>query len=114
MLMTTNLQADIKVVGDANNIMVLQGIVGEALNSLMMQEADHQLPLPLHFHCCCKCALACKEHEFTEHVAWLILITLDFWLYVLHSQAFCKHFGSDLVFGCCAAWSCRKVFISCR
>ena len=63
MLMTTNLQADIKVVGDANNIMVLQGIVGEALNSLMMQEADHQLPLFLHPHCCCGCALACKVHS---------------------------------------------------
>ena len=56
-----NLQADVKVVGDPNYVKVLQGVVGEALHGLVVQEGHHQLLLPLHLHCCCECALPCIQ-----------------------------------------------------
>ena len=61
----TDLQTNIKIVGDTNHVLLLQRIVGEALHSLMMQEGHHQLLLPLYLHCRCESALSCTHISFT-------------------------------------------------
>ncbi len=60
-LCRADLQANIKVVGDAHNILMLQGVVGQTLHSLMVQKGHHQLLLTLHLYSCSEGALACIE-----------------------------------------------------
>lgn len=62
------LQADIQIVGDPNNILPLQWVVGEALDWLMMQEGYHQALLLLHLHCSRESALACSNMEAAVHM----------------------------------------------
>ncbi len=65
-LCRADLQANIKVVGDAHNILMLQGVVGQTLHSLMVQKGHHQLLLTLHLYSCSEGALACiKTIEHT-------------------------------------------------
>lgn len=54
-----DLQAHVKVVGHTNHVVLFQGVVGQALHCLVVQEGHHQLLLALHLHCCCESALAC-------------------------------------------------------
>lgn len=63
---TADLQANIKIVGDAHNILMLHGVVGQTLHSLMVQKGHQQLLLTLHLYSCSEGALACiKPIEHT-------------------------------------------------
>ena len=91
---TADLQANIKIVGDAHNILMLHGVVGQTLHSLMVQKGHQQLLSTLHLYSCSEGALACiKPIEHTLRLQKCAHKLVMHWA---------KHYLASALKGCCA------------